>query len=142
MIINVKRANVFIPEFNGNRDLPDNEQIKFHHGFLTTEEREEFVYVKNFTQGGVDKLVSLVGKDFDLDTYAEANDREVVQDSKGIAKKITTKIENLVIEDESGAKETLDTIEKFYAAPDAFSHMRAEYESYVLNLSAKADSKN
>jgi len=142
VIINVKRANVFIPTFNGNRDLPDSEQIKFHHGFLTTEEREEFVYVKNFTQGGIDKLVSTIGDDFDMDAYAEANDREVIQDSKGIAKKITTKIENLVIEDESGVKETLDTIDKFYTAPDAFAQMRAEYEAYVLNLSAKAESKN
>ena len=142
MVINVKKSDIYIPEWNDNRDLPEAEQIKFHHRFLTTAEREQFVYWKNYTEGEMSKLATMVGDNFDFDDYVENNKREWVQDKEGIARKIITKIENLVIKDESGKEETLDTIEKFYSAPDAFASLRAEIEGYVLTLSAKAESKN
>ena len=143
MVINVKKEDIFIPEWNGNQDLPDAEQIKFYHRFLTTDERERYCYIKNFTEGKMQRLFDIVQKpEFDIEAYVENNDREVIRDKRGIAKAIVTKIENLVLENETGGKETVNTIEGFYNAPDAYSGLRAELEGYVLNLSAKVDSKN
>ena len=143
MIINVKKEDVFIPEWNGNRDEPEAEQIKFYHRFLSTADREKFVYMRNLTQGQAQKLYMVTQKDdFDIDEYVESNTREFIQDSEGIARKITIRIENLTLKYEQGTEEPIDTIEKFYDAPDAYRELRAEYEGYVLNLSARADSKN
>ena len=144
MVINVKKEDVFIPEWNDNRDLPDIDQIKIWHRFLTTAEREQYIYLKNYTEGSAAKLIAATqGGEIDdsaADIFVEYS-REFVQDTKGMALAIVTKIENLAI-DYGDGKEPIDTIEKFYAAPDAFPQLRAEIEGHMLNLTARADTKN
>ena len=140
MVINVKKEDIFIPQWNGNQDLPEAEQIKIYHRFLTTAERERYIYLKNYTEGSAAKL--LAAKDDEItDVFLEYG-REFIQDSKGIALAIITKIENLSIDYGDGQEEAVGTIEKFYSLPDAFPALRAEIEGYVLNLSARGDSKN
>lgn len=146
MKINYKKSDIFIPEWEGNKDLPDNEQIKFHHRFLTTEERMRFVYWEPYTQGQIATLmvysnVEGMTEDEAEKAVAKAN-RRYVQNSAGIAKVITTKIENLIMIDETGHEFVIDTIDKFYKCIDAFAALRAEYEQYCLNLSAKVETKN
>lgn len=146
MKIHYKKSDTFIPEWNDNKLLPEEEQVKFHHTFLSTEQRKKFVYWKNYTEGQMAVLSVLANteklSEDDSIKALERDDREYVQDAAGIAKTITTKIDNLTMIDENENEHKIDTIEKFYKAPDAFSALRAEYEQYCLTLSARADSKN
>ena len=141
MVINVKKEDIFIPAWNGNRELPDAEQIKFYHRFLTTAERDKYLYWKNYTEGQVAALLSASNAD-DIDDFIARDDREYVQNRQGMARAIVTKIENLSLHYGDGSEEVVGTIEAFYKAPDAFAELRAELEAYVLTLSARVDSKN
>lgn len=147
MKIHYKKSDTFVPEWNDNKSLPEKDQVKFHHRFLTTEERSRFVYWEPYTEGQVAKLMAIGSIDKMDEAEAEKAisraDRKYIQDSKGIAKTITTGIDNLILkDDEDGTEYTIDTIDKFYKAVDACPALRAEYEQYCLNLSAKVDSKN
>ena len=128
MKINVKRNSIWIPDWEDNKKLPEKEQIRFHHRYLTLDERDEFIYIESATVEQVQ--------------LEESGNRKFIQDKKGIAQRITTKIENLVMVDENGKEEKLDTIDKFYSAPDAFSELKVFYEAYCISLSARVDSKN
>ena len=145
MKIHYKKNDIFIPEWNENKKLPDAEQIKFHHRFLTTAERKEFIYMEPHTQGKVAILTNMYKDDMTEDEQVDLltkNDRKIIQDGEGIAKTITTKIEGLSMVDENSKEFKIDTIEKFYKTPDAFPVLAAEYSQYCLGLTARADTKN
>lgn len=146
MKIYYKQDEIFIPDWNGNKKEKPEDQIKFHHRFLTTEERRQFVYWEDYTEGQMTVLNAMAAAEkMSVDEQIKAlerDNRKFVQDSVGIAKAITTKIENLVMVDDKGKEHLIDTIDKFYKAPDAFPALRAEYEMHCLNTSAKADTKN
>ena len=141
MIVNVKKEDIFIPEWNGNRELPDADQIKVSHRFLSTAERERYIYWKNYTEGQVAALFA-ASKTEDVDDFIARDDRQYVQDKQGILRAIVTKIENLSITYGDDSEEAISTIEEFYKSPDAFAELRAELEGYALVLSARVDSKN
>lgn len=146
MKIHYKKSDIFVPYWNDNKKEKPENQIKFHHRFLTVEERKRFVYWEDYTEGQITVISVLAAADkLSVDDQIKAlekDDRKFVQNGMGIAKMIVTKIENLVLVDESGKEEKIDTIEKFYAAIDAFPGLRFELERYCLGVSAKADSKN
>lgn len=128
MEVRIKREDVWYPNWNGNLDLPESERVAFHHGFLTVEDRDRFQYLKPATQGQL-----MTGKGLD---------REWIQDGKGIAKAVVTKIDNLTVVDGS-TKNKVDTIEKFYAQPDAFEELPMLLEAHLLDVTARiAESKN
>lgn len=145
MKIHYKKNDIFIPEWNDNKKLPEGEQIKFHHRFLTTLERKQFIYVEEHTQGSVAKFASGYSEDMTEDEQVallDKTDRKITQDGAGIARCVVTKIENLEMEDEAGKILKIDTIEKFYNAPDIFPALRAEVEGMCVLMSARADTKN
>lgn len=147
MKVQYKRNDIFIPEWNGNQTLPDNEQIKFHHRFLTVEERKKYIYLEPWTQGGATKVQSLImdeslSEDQKWAQFADTNQRKFVQDARGIAKAITKSIDNLILVDEEGKENPIDTVEKLYGAVDAHAELVAEYEAHCLGITARADSKN
>jgi len=127
MRINVKRDSIWTPDWEKNKKLPEKEQIRFHHRYLTTDERDIYIYVEDM------KVVDLT---------AEDDNRKWIQDKKGIAKAIVTKIENLTLVDEKGKEQHIDKIEQFYDAPDAFPALAMLLEGYCLSLVARQDSKN
>ena len=130
MKINVKRDSIWVPDWEGNLDLPEKDQIRFHHRFLTADERDTYIYVED-----------LRVKDF-RDIEGKEDDRKVINDKKGITKAIVTKIENLITVDDKGKEETIDTIVKFYACPNAFPSLQSLLEDYCSNTTARVDSKN
>ena len=85
MRVSVKRTDVYIPEWNGNRKLPESEQVRVHYHFLSFEEQEQIVSVDNsgntklnFAAGvsaQVDKVENLTidvdGKDVQIKTGAD-----------------------------------------------------------------------
>ena len=146
MQIHYKKSDIFIPEWNDNKKQPAGEQIKFHHTFISAGERDEFIYFEPFTEGKMQILYSMSKPemtDEDGEKVLEKNDRKFIQDKQGIAKRVTTKIENLeMVDDENKKVHKIDTIEKFYDAPDAFPGLKGEYEAYCIELTARADTKN
>lgn len=127
MRINVKKDSIWIPDWEDNKKLPEKDQIRFHHRFLTADERDIYVYVEDM------QIKNLTDKE---------DNRKWIQNKKGIAKAVITKIENLVFVDEKGKEEKIDTIEKYYASPDAIPALTYILESYCLGLVARVDSKN
>jgi len=146
MKIHYKKSDTFIPEWDDNKKLPPDEQIKFHHTFLTTEQRKRFVYWEDYTEGQMTVLSALAAaENLSQDEQVKAlekDDRRFVQDAVGIAKTIVTKIENLVLVAEDGKEQEIKDVTTFYKAIDAYPALRAELENYCLNVSARADSKN
>jgi hypothetical protein len=45
MKVAVTRTGTYVPEWNGNRDLPEKEQVVVHFHFLSFEEQEQLVQV-------------------------------------------------------------------------------------------------
>lgn len=125
MEINIQKNGFYIPKWRGNRELPEKEQIKFHYRFLSNDERDTYIYLQPVTLKQIDE--------------GNALDREYVQDGKGIAKAITTKIDNLNIVAD-GKKEQITDIDTFYSY--SFPLLASEYESRLLNVSQVVESKN
>ena len=125
MEIQINKFGSYVPKWRGNKTLPEKEQIKFHFRYLTNDERDQYIYLTPVTLKQIDE--------------GNALDRSYVQDGKGIAKAVTTKIENLVI-NADGKKEEIKDIETFYKY--SFPLLASEYESHLLNVSQVVESKN
>jgi len=41
--ITLRRSTVYIPDWNGNKKLKKEDQIKVHYNYLTTEQRNDFI---------------------------------------------------------------------------------------------------
>ena len=146
MKIYYRKDDIFVPTWEKNNELPEDEQIKFHHRYLSTAERKKYVHWEDYTEGQLTVLTALSGaeklsQNEQVDLLAK-DTRKFVQDAEGIVRAVTTKIEGIDMVDPDGNVHKIDTIEKFYKAPDAFAPLRAEYEAYCLTLSARGDSKN
>ena len=46
MKIKLSRTNIYIPKWNHNRELPEDEQVKIEYRFMTSEEEESFSLVR------------------------------------------------------------------------------------------------
>jgi hypothetical protein len=59
MKIKLSRTDVYIPKWNGNRSLPDSEQVKVEYRFMTCEEEERFSLIKpvyNMAEGKAQEI--------------------------------------------------------------------------------------
>lgn len=126
MKVKMRKTDVWIPDWNGNLSEPEDEQIRFHHRFLSAAERKQYIYTRPI------KLKT--GQD------DQGTEMEYVQDGKGIAMKVTSKVENLAGEYDDGSEFRVSTIQELYASP--FSDLVAMYEGYLLGASAVVDPKN
>lgn len=127
MKVELKKRDVFVPEWNGNKEQPEEEQIKFHHKYLGAARRKEFIYTKPLRFSSTKQN----------EQVAEA---EYVQDGKGIALEVTEKIENLNVSVDGADEVAITDIKTFYKY--ALSDLAAEYEAYLISCNALADTKN
>lgn len=129
MKVSLKKSDTFIPDWEGNLDEPEETQVKFHYRFLGSADRKRYVYQKpiEFTQD-VGKAEGQIGK------------IEMIQDGKGLAMAMVTKIVNLEVEYEDGTTEFVADIRDFYkrAIPD----LAAILEAHMLEATAVTDPKN
>lgn len=124
MRIEVKAEDIYIPRWNNNRGLPEDEQIKITHRFLLGGERKKYIYTKPMQ---ADKFTG------ELDSKVD-----YIQDGQGIAKAIVTKIEGLEVA--CGDKVVkVDTIEKLYTTSGVNQVLIAEIESAMLLASPEVD---
>ena len=128
MRVSLKRTDTFTPEWNGNQELPEEEQVRFHHKFLGSADRKKYIYTKpiKFSQGD--------------DPSKQISDLEVVTDGRGIAMKTVTSIENLEVEIVDGTVAKIDDVEVFYRY--SLNDLAAELERYMLECTAVVDSGN
>lgn len=129
MVVSLKKSDAFIPDWMDNLDQPEDKQIKFHYTFLGSAERKGYVYARpmEFTQE-IGKNEGQLGK------------MEMIQDGKGLALRMVTRIENLSIEYEDGKKVVIDTIRDFYKYP--LPELASMVESHMLEATAVVDTKN
>ena len=124
MEIAVKREEVFIPAWNGNRDVGENEQIRVHHRFLTPSERKKYIYTKPII----------------IDTQTGTIDSRVeyVTDEQGMVRALVDRIENLKLRYGDEVVE-VKTGEELYAQPGVPQLLMAEIEGYIINASPEVD---
>ena len=129
MIVTLRRSDTFIPAWNGNRELPEGDQVKFHHKFLGSSDRKQFVYTKpiKFTQGG-DEAANQVGE------------LEIITNGQGIALKTVTEIEGLTVSIEDGGEVAITKVDEFYKY--SLTALASELEAYMVECSSVVDSKN
>lgn len=128
MRVSLKKSDVFIPDWMGNKDLPEAEQVKFHYKFLGSAERNQYVYKKPTEFR------------FDGKGQGQFGTIEMVQDAKGMALRMVTRIENLEVELDDGKVVHIDNIQEFYKY--ALHDLASEVESRMLEATAMVDTKN
>lgn len=124
MVIEVKRESEFIPEWNGNRDLDEKEQITIVHRFLKPGERQKYIYVEPI--------------EFDYSGEKTVPKSRYVQNSAGVAKAVITGIKNLSI-NQDGKEIVVDTVGKLYDTEGVPQALVSEIEAYLLNASPEVD---
>jgi hypothetical protein len=119
--IEVKKENTFIPEWNGNRDESESEQIKVVYRYPTVAEKERFLYTKpiKVSEGGASEI-------------------EFVQDSQGLAKAIIKRVENLSLEVD-GKEKQIKTAGDLYSIEGVPSALVREIEMHLVNASPEVD---
>lgn len=117
MIIEVKKENTFIPEWNGNRDESEDEQIKIVYRYPTVAEKERFLYTKpiKISEGGASEI-------------------EMVQDSQGLAKAIIKRVDNLTLWVDDKEKK-IKTATDLYSVEGVPGALVREIEMHLVNAS-------
>lgn len=118
----VKREDVYIPAWNGNRELPADEQIKVFHRYLTAEERGRFFYTKPV----------------DLSQKVDERKIEYVQNVEGAAKALIQKIENFIVSIDGKDKE-ITSAAKLYGTPGIDEVLVGEIESHLRFITPEVD---
>lgn len=78
MKVKLSRTNTFVPTWNENDELPEEEQIKVHYKYLTTEDRNNFViYSNNMSVASIAKEVFLKSVEKIENLYIEVDGEEV-----------------------------------------------------------------
>ena len=132
MRVAIAKRGEFVPEWNGNRDLPEEEQVRVDYKFLSYEERS--MHLKT-------KPIRMQMKDVDNLDGALA-EIEYIQDKKGIALKSDVHVHNLETEDkDTGEIKVCKTMRDLYDSA-AFPELAIEIENHLLNANARVDSKN
>ena len=132
MKISLKQSDTFIPDYDDNLTLPEDKQIKFHYRFLGSATRTQYEYLEDIqiTQEIVEGSQQ-VGK------------RKLIQDSKGMALAMVTKIENLEIEyvDNDVKKvEQVTDIHDFYKR--SLPGLAQLLEAHCLSATSEVNPKN
>ena len=128
MKISLKQSDTFIPDYEDNLELPEDQQVKFHYRFLGSGTRQQYVYLEDIV---ITQEIA-EGK-------AQMGNRKLIQNSKGMALAMVTKIENLEV-DYDGKEETVTDIRDFYKR--SMPVLAALVEEHMLNATAEVDPKN
>lgn len=125
MRVKIEKAKTFVPAWNGNRDLPEAEQIKVHHRFLAPGEKQKYYYSEPLELSG------------DKD---EKPKMRWQQDMTGHVKAVVTSIENYAIEYADGTAVDIDTAGKLYSTQGVSSTLVGEIEAYMINADPEVQS--
>lgn len=142
MKVNISKEGRFIPEWEGNRDLPESEQVVVEYTALTGEQRKKYTHKEKPLY-----TVEVEGKTEDeIEEQIQDQTRKVElriwTDDDKIAAASNIRIGNL--EDTDG--DPLDTWDKILKAPhtkeNQLSVLVTEVESELGTLAKETDTKN
>jgi len=124
MIIEVKKSDVYIPDYKGNLKLSEGEQIRLNPRFTTPGEKKKYFYTQNMK---VDKITGEYNRDV-----------ESVMDLAGLTKAIVTSIDNYSLKK---GKQTIkiDTVDKLYNTEGVDPVLVARIETGMLIASPEVD---
>ena len=124
MVITVETRTRWIPDLNGNLDLPESEQVSFEFDKPLAYKRSEWK-----------KVVATRKKDGALETYVDTDRARVIRESN-------VKVVNLVIE-ENGRKSQIATGEELLMARSSVcSFLVDALAAQILKEDYKAELKN
>lgn len=128
--ISTSVQDVFIPTWEGNSELPVNEQIRVKHKAPTIAMKERlFPREFNLTQ-------EAQGKDF-------TTSMSIRVDRKKVIAEMTLSIDNCAYETPDGAIKKITTVEQLMDAPADLDTLVEEIYTYYQNLlTGKVDEKN
>ena len=89
MKVKLSRTDIYIPNWNGNRSLPDSEQVKVEYRFMTCEEEERFSLVRpryNMVEGKASEV------EIDYKTFANDIWKTCVKKVSGLYDEAGTEI--------------------------------------------------
>lgn len=125
MKVVIAQGDIYIPTWNGNKDLPQDEQIKIHYKFPTTNQRER--YVKKYPA--------------EIESGHNIVKLKIETDDKAMFRQLVTRIENLEAEDkQSGQIKKIEKPEDLLEARGVEA-LYDEITAYLLNAQA-IDVKN
>ena len=143
MRVTIEKRSKFNPKWNGNLNLPEDEQVIVHYDNLPWTERRKYqrstdpkITVRNWDKK-TDREI-----DRDVDDQLNTAEITVTTDHEGMTKAAHVKIDNLA--DQEG--NPIDTWDKLCAAPDTtelkFSDLIREIRDEVSQAQKEPDSKN
>lgn len=119
MKIEVKDREVFIPQWNSNKDAPESEQIRVHYKYLNQGDRSRYIRVEKETKFSSDGKPEMA----------------LYQDQAGLTKAMVTLIENLTV-----GKTDVKTANQLYETPGVPAALVAEIEGHMLSAEPEVDS--
>jgi hypothetical protein len=120
MVIDVRNEAVFIPEWHGNRELPESEQIQVVHRFLTPGEKQKYYYTEPIELSG------------------EKPKTHYVQNLPGHVRAVVIKIEGLTLNID-GKEKKVTTGNDLYSVAGVPYVLVAEIERYMMNVEPEVD---
>jgi hypothetical protein len=114
MKVQIKRTDTYVPKWNGNRKLPESEQVKVHYHFLSFEEQERLVKV-------------------------DENNKTVLNFAGGVASQVDT-IDNLTVEAD-GEEKAITTGGELVAEP-AVADLAMEVWRHLQSLDPMSAAKS
>ena len=129
MIVEVKRDDVFVPEYNGNRNEHSESQIKVHYRFLAAGERKRYVY-RNDTE---------VYGDAGTAEKSDAGFRmKIVQDRPGLVRAMVTRIDNYGVSVD-GSITNVVAASDLYTVIGVSQELVTEIEQAMVDASPEVD---
>jgi hypothetical protein len=123
MVVEVAKEKTFIPEWNGNKELAEEEQIKVVHRFLNAGEKQKYYYTKPIQISGGGTETSM----------------EYVQDMQGHAQAVIKRIENYSVQYQDGTVKEIKTAHDLYNTAGVSAALVAEIEGYLANADPTID---
>lgn len=105
MIVTLSKTITFVPDFNGNGELPAGEQVVVTLKNLSVAEKER---IRNKIRPKVH---------YDKDGSVQGMDMELGADKDALLSGMVQRIENLVVEDSSGKSTPVTNIAQLRSAP-------------------------
>jgi hypothetical protein len=141
--VNISREGRYVPKWEGNRELPDVDQMVVEFNYLSFDQRKKFVrkekplYVLEDVESKSDEEI-----DNEINAQHARVEIRVDTDDQGIIKAMNPRIRNF--EDMDG--EAIDTWEKLTAAPQTpenkLGKLIEELSTYLSGNAKETDTKN
>ena len=140
MQVNIEKKGTYVPKWNDNRELPEDEQIIIEYSNISTIDR------RKFHKSASTKLIiddPLNKSDADIDREIEKQSRTEIAvgiDTAGMVRAMKPMVKNC--EDQDG--NPIDTWEKLLSSPDScgLSELIQECEIALSSTQKAPDSKN